>query len=168
MQPDTLAGLKVQPMQTMKPWILALLLSVIVSSGCSGVDKPSPSDSLVAGGSTSSGQTQAITGAGSSFVNPAMAKWAYSFAQTNPNVTINYQSIGSGAGIGQFKKGTVDFGATDVAMPDDDLATLSSPAIQIPMISGCTVVAYNLPGIANGVKLSGDVIADIFLGTITK
>src|SRR5436190_21399824 len=65
--------------------------------------------------------TSTITGAGSTFVNPAMSKWTYAFDDANKGVTINYQSVGSGAGIGQLKAGTVDFAASDVAMGDKDL-----------------------------------------------
>ncbi|MBS1717033.1 MAG: phosphate ABC transporter substrate-binding protein PstS [Armatimonadetes bacterium] len=111
-------------------------------------------------------QSVAITGAGSTFVNPAMSKWAYMYQQDHPGITVNYQSVGSGAGIAQYKAGTVDFGATDAPLSDKDLAEMPSPTIHVPVIAGCEVLAYNLPGVENGLKLSEDVLADMFLGKI--
>lgn len=156
-------------MQNMKTWILALTLAVFVASGCSSSDnKTSDNSTTTSGGSTTSGGTQALTGAGSTFVYPAMSKWTDAYQKANPGVTINYQSVGSGAGIGQLKAGTVDFAASDVAMSDKELGEMPGPVVQVPMVAGCVAIAYNLPGVQSGLKLSGDVIADIYLGKITK
>lgn len=156
-------------MRNMKNWTLAIsIFTLAVCVGCGSTDKGPDTAGTTGTSTTGGGGAVALTGAGSTFVNPAMSKWAYAYGNDHKDVTINYQSVGSGAGIAQFKAGTVDFGATDVAMPDDDVKTIPTEIIQIPMISGCTVLAYNVPGIANGLKLSGDVIADIYLGKITK
>lgn len=148
-------------MRMMKNWTLALVVGLVFAGGCG--------DSSTGGsGGTGGGSTIALTGAGSTFVNPAMSKWTYAYQEANKGVTINYQSVGSGAGIAQVKAGTVDFGASDVAMTDKELADLPAPVVQFPVIAGSEVLAYNLPGIQNGLKLSGDVIADMYLGKITK
>ena len=107
-----------------------------------------------------------LNGAGSTFVNPAMSKWAYQYNIDHPNVTINYQSVGSGAGISQYKAGTVDFGATDAPLSDSDLATMPAPTIHIPVVAGCVVLAYNIPGVNSGLKLDSDAVAGMFLGKI--
>ncbi|HVT13488.1 MAG TPA: phosphate ABC transporter substrate-binding protein PstS [Fimbriimonadaceae bacterium] len=156
----------------MKPWILALTLAAFVAVGCGSDNKTSDTSTTTNGGSSTSstggGNAVALTGAGSTFVYPAMSKWTAAYQQANPGVTINYQPVGSGAGIGQLKAGTVDFAASDVAMSDKELSEMPGPVVQVPMISGCVTIAYNLPGIQSGLKLSGDVIADIYLGKITK
>ena len=106
-----------------------------------------------------------VTGAGASFVYPAMSKWASDYkAATGKEV--NYQSIGSGGGIAQIKAGTVDFGSSDKPLPPEELAR--SGLAQFPSVIGGVVPAFNLPGIAAGaMKLDPDVLADIFLGKIT-
>jgi phosphate transport system substrate-binding protein len=113
-----------------------------------------------------SAQTQ-LTGAGSTFINPVMTKWAAEYHKVDPGVQINYQSIGSGAGIKQISEGTVDFGATDGPMSDAALAKLPAKILHIPTVAGGVVLTYNLPGI-NGLKLDGPTIANIYLGKITK
>jgi phosphate transport system substrate-binding protein len=83
-------------------------------------------------------------------------------------VKINYQSIGSGGGIRQLSEGTVDFGASDSPMKDDEIAKAKGPVMHFPTVLGAVAVTYNLPGIASGLKLSGPVLADIFAGRITR
>src|ERR1035438_9674799 len=95
-----------------------------------------------------------------------MSKWTYTYHQAHADVTVNYQSVGSGAGIAQYQAGNVDFGATDAPLTDKDLAGMPNPTMQFPVTAGCEVLVYNLPGITSGLKLSGDVVADIFLGAI--
>lgn len=114
------------------------------------------------------GDAAAVTlnGAGSTFVNPAMSKWAFEYNKQNPNITINYQSVGSGAGISQYQAGTVDFGATDAPVPDKDLATMPTPTLHIPVVSGAVVITYNVPGVTAALKFSPETLAGIFLGTI--
>ena len=140
----------------------ALTVTVLAVHGCNSGGSGASST----GSSPTPGGNVSLTGAGSSFVNPAMSKWTYTYHQAHADVTVNYQSVGSGAGIAQYQAGNVDFGATDAPLTDKDLAGMPKPTTQFPVTAGCEVLVYNLPGIANGLKLSGDVVADIFLGVI--
>jgi phosphate transport system substrate-binding protein len=106
-----------------------------------------------------------ISGAGSTFVYPVMTRWIENFQRLNPNTRINYQSIGSGGGIQQVKAGTVDFGASDAALTDDQLATMK-PVIQVPESAGPICLTYNLPGLTKPLQLSPEALAGIFLGKI--
>jgi len=109
-----------------------------------------------------------LTGAGSSFDYPFFSKAFYIYNEKNPNVTVNYQSIGSGGGIQQFTAKNVDFGATDVPMNAEELGRAGQPVLQIPVALGGAAVAYNVPGVTATIKLSRQVIADIYLGKILK
>jgi phosphate transport system substrate-binding protein len=113
------------------------------------------------------GETVSLAGAGSTFVNPLMGRWIQDFSQSHPNVQINYQSIGSGGGIQQVKAGTVDFGASDAPMSDQDLTTMP-PVIQFPESAGPVCVTYNLQGLKKPLQLSAEALAGIFLGKITS
>jgi phosphate transport system substrate-binding protein len=106
-----------------------------------------------------------LIGAGSTFVYPIMNRWIADFQQQNPNVKINYQSIGSGGGIQQLKKGLVDFGASDAALDDNQLKEMP-PVVQIPESAGPVCITYNLPELKQPLKLSPNSLAGIFLGTI--
>ena len=101
----------------------------------------------------SSSSTVALNGAGSTFVYPVMGRWIQDFQQSHPNVRINYQSIGSGGGIQQVKSGTIDFGASDAPLSDQDLAQMA-PMIQIPESAGPVCVTYNLEGLHKPLQLS--------------
>ena len=94
-----------------------------------------------------------------------MTRWVQEFSQSHPSVQINYQSIGSGGGIQQVKSKTVDFGASDAALNDDQLAGMQ-PVIQIPETAGPVCVTYNLPGLSQPLQLSATTLAGIFLGNI--
>jgi phosphate transport system substrate-binding protein len=107
-----------------------------------------------------------LTGAGATFPYPIYSKWFSEYA-TKTGVKINYQSIGSGGGIRQLTEGTVDFGASDAPMTDDEVAKLKGPVLHIPTVLGAVVITYNVPDVAAPIKLSGDVIADIFAGKLT-
>ena len=120
----------------------------------------------LAGFAAARAQTQ-LTGAGSTFINPVMTKWAAEYHKVDPSVQINYQSIGSGAGIKQISEGTVDFGATDGPMSDEAIAKLPGKILHIPTVAGGVVLTYNLPGV-NGLKLDGPTVANIYLGKVTK
>ncbi len=109
-----------------------------------------------------------LSGAGASFPAPLYQRWFADFNKKNPTVTISYQSVGSGAGVEQFTKGTVDFGASDVAMKDEEIAKVSKGVLMLPMTAGAIVLAYNLPELKVPLKLSRPVYADILLGKITK
>ena len=109
---------------------------------------------------------QDVTGAGASFPAPLYAKWASEYAKTTGN-KVNYQSVGSGAGIRQIDAKTVDFGASDMPLKDEDLAKKGQ--LQFPTVIGGVVPVVNIQGIAPGqLKLTGQLIADIYLGKITK
>ena len=109
---------------------------------------------------------QQITGAGSTFVYPVLSKWAASYSQDN-GLQVNYQSIGSGGGIAQIKAGTVDFGASDAPLSAKDLS--DAGLAQFPIVIGGIVPVVKLAGVEAGqLKLSGPVLADIFLGKIKK
>jgi len=110
-----------------------------------------------------------LTGAGSTFDYPFFSKAFYDYSQAHSDVTVNYQSIGSGGGIQQFTAKTVDFGATDVPMTSDELARAKDPVVQVPIALGGVAMSYNLPvQINGGLKLTRQVLADVFLGKITK
>lgn len=108
-----------------------------------------------------------LSGAGSTFVYPVMTRWIQDFSNVHKNVQINYQSIGSGGGIQQVKIGTVDFGASDYALTDEQISGMK-PVIQIPESAGPVCITYNLPNLTEPLKISGATLAKIYLGTITS
>jgi len=108
-----------------------------------------------------------INGAGATFPYPIYSKWFDEYAKVDPSVRFNYQSIGSGGGQKQILAQTVDFGASDGPMSDDNLAKAPGKLLHIPTVAGADVVAYNLPG-NPALKLDADTIAGIFLGKINK
>jgi phosphate transport system substrate-binding protein len=116
---------------------------------------------------TAGASAQNITGAGSTFIYPILSKWTSEYTQLHPNVKINYQSIGSGGGIRQVSEGTVDFGASDVTMTDQQLGAAKVKVMALPAILGAVVPVYNVPGVNKELNFSGDVIADIYLGKIS-
>jgi phosphate transport system substrate-binding protein len=109
-----------------------------------------------------------LNGAGASFPNPIYSKWFSEYNKLHPDVQINYQSLGSGAGIRQVLSGTVDFGASDSPMTDEQLAQAKTKILHIPSVLGAVVPAYNLPGISAEIKFTPEVLAGIFLGKIQK
>ncbi len=113
-----------------------------------------------------SAQAQKLTAAGATFPYPIYSKWFSEYSSAHPGVEVNYQSIGSGGGIAQVTKGLVDFGASDMPMTDDMLASSPVKLIHIPTVLGAVVPVYNVPGVAD-IRFSGDVLADIYLGKIT-
>src|SRR5438105_5342438 len=115
---------------------------------------------------TASGQ-MTINGAGATFPYPIYSKWSDEYAQVDPSVRFNYQSIGSGGGQKQILAQTVDFGASDGPMSNDNLAKAPGKILHIPTVAGADVVAYNLPG-SPTLKLDADTIAGIFLGNVKK
>jgi phosphate transport system substrate-binding protein len=115
----------------------------------------------------SAAQAQKLTGAGATFPYPIYSKWFSEYSAAHPGVEINYQSIGSGGGIRQVTSGTVDFGASDGPMTDEQLAASKVKLVHIPTVMGADVPAFNVPGVSD-LKFSGDVLADIFLGKINN
>jgi len=109
-----------------------------------------------------------MNGAGATFPYPLYSKWFYEYSNANPGVRFNYQSIGSGGGIKQITAGTVDFGATDAPMTEEEMGKLPGAILHIPTAMGAVVVVYNLDKVESGMKLTPDLLAGIFLGKITR
>ena len=140
----------------------AVLLVTLLA--CGKEQPQTTADSQIA----SSGGSVDLTGAGATFPYPLYSKWFSDYA-ARTGVRINYQSIGSGGGIRQLSEETVDFGATDGPMSDEEIKRAKGGAVlHIPTVLGADAITYNLPGVASGLKLTPDVLADIFLGKITK
>lgn len=117
--------------------------------------------------SASAAERLELNGAGGSFPAPLYQKWAYAYTQSGLGAKVNYQSVGSSAGISQIKAGTVDFAGTDA--PLSDAACQEAGLEQFHMVSGAVVPAVNLPGVANGqLTLDGATLADIYLGKVTR
>ncbi len=109
-----------------------------------------------------------LNGAGATFPYPIYSKWFDQYHKLYPNIQINYQSVGSGAGIRQLLSGTVDFGASDGPMSDEQLAQAKVKVLHFPTVLGADVPTYNIPGFAQELKFTPEAVAGIFLGTITK
>lgn len=135
--------------------IASLLLFAFGCGGTSG------------GGSNTAGVVR-LQGAGATFPNPLYQKWLSEYGKLNPNVQMDYQSIGSGGGIKQIQEQTVDFGASDSPMKDEDLKKAPGELLHIPTVLGAVVLTYNLPGAQKPLRFSPEVIADIFLGKIKR
>src|SRR5438067_11153836 len=143
----------------MKLRLLLSLTALAMVAACGGSNPASSVD--VGMGS--------LTGAGATFPEPFYSKAFYMYNQSYPQVSVNYQAVGSGAGIQQFIKGTVDFGASDVPMQDADITAAGGAAslVQIPTTLGVVAIAYNLSGVSR-LQLDGPTLAAIYLGTIKK
>ena len=111
---------------------------------------------------------QKLNGAGATFPNPIYSKWFSEYSQQHPGVEINYQPVGSGAGIRQASVGTVDFGATDGPMTNEQMAGAKVKLQHIPTVLGAVVPIYNLPGVGQELRFSPDVLADIYAGKISS
>src|SRR6188474_3076417 len=112
------------------------------------------------GGSGTTGSTINLQGAGATFPNPLYQKWLSEYGKLHANVRIDYQSIGSGGGIKQIKEQTVDFGASDSPMKDEDLKSAPGDILHIPTVLGAVVITYNLAGVNKPLLFSPDVVAD--------
>jgi phosphate transport system substrate-binding protein len=148
----------------------ALIATAVFAAACStessGKAVTDKSGSATAAPRASSGVD--LTGAGATFPFPIYDKWMHEYA-AKTGVKINYQSIGSGGGIQQISKQTVDFGASDAPMSDSDMAKANGgPLLHIPTVIGLVAIAYNVPQITQPLKLTGPLVADIFLGSVTK
>jgi len=120
----------------------------------------------------SQGAKVTLNGAGATFPYPMYSKWFSEYNKVHPEVQINYQSIGSGGGIRQVTEGTVEFGASDMPMTDDQLkeaeGKLKTKVFNLPTVLGAVVPAYNIPGVTGDLKFTGDLLAGIFLGRISN
>jgi phosphate transport system substrate-binding protein len=122
---------------------------------------------LLAGSAAAQG-TMRLNGAGATFPNPIYSKWVLEYHNAHPTVEINYQAIGSGGGIRQFTDHTVDFGATDGPMTDAQIQAVNGNVHHLPTVLGSVVPTYNIPGVTAQLRFTGDVLAGIWLGQITK
>ncbi|HEY9284807.1 MAG TPA: phosphate ABC transporter substrate-binding protein PstS [Pyrinomonadaceae bacterium] len=121
-----------------------------------------------AGGPAGGGAQARVQGAGATFPAPLYFKWANEYKKINAAAAIDYQSTGSGAGVKQFSEGTIDFGATDMAMSDDELRKVQGEVVHVPTVLGAVVLTYNLAGVSQPLKFSPETVADIFLGKIKQ
>lgn len=149
--------------------VLVLSLGLASCGGGGGGEVTTPSSQT--GGSTSGGggggAKASLTGAGASFPAPLYQRWFSEYNKINPGIQVTYQSVGSGAGVEQFTQQTIDFGASDVAMTDEEMAKVEKGVVLLPMTAGSIVIAYNLPGVEE-LKLPRQAYVDIFSGKITK
>jgi phosphate transport system substrate-binding protein len=153
-------------MKVLKALTIASLAAVIIG-GMTMVSCNSKSGSGSDSTASANSDDNTIMGAGSSFDNPLFSKM-FSEYNKQTGLKVNYQSIGSGGGIQQLTNKTVDFGASDAPLTDDQAAKMGAPAIHIPVTAGAVVISYNLPDVKDTLMLTPSVIADIFLGKITK
>jgi phosphate transport system substrate-binding protein len=144
-------------------WLAPVLALSLSLASCGGSQTTSTSE----GAQSTVTKSVSLTGAGASFPAPLYQRWFAEYNKQNPNVQVTYQSVGSGAGVEQFTQQTVDFGASDVAMKDEEIAKVNRGVVLLPMTAGSIVLAYNLPGV-EGLKLSRQVYVDILLGKIKK
>jgi phosphate transport system substrate-binding protein len=144
---------------------LAGCVALALALAACGSSSSSTTSSATTSSTASSSASATISGAGSTFAAPVYEQWA----SAQSGLTVNYQAVGSGAGITAIESKTVDFGASDPplkAADEEAIAKNGSPAVQIPMFLGAITVSYNLPGVKTGLKLDGKTVADIFLGKI--
>ena len=150
----------------------ALALSLVACGGNNQESTaPSGGETETATGNQSQidlAESVTLTGAGASFPAPLYQRWFQEITQVQPNLRVNYQSVGSGAGVKQFTQGTVDFGASDVAMSDEEIQQVDRGVLMLPMTAGAIVLAYNLPDVESGLKLPRDTYVNILLGNITN
>jgi len=142
--------------------VVAFLLGVGVGGVLLGNKNPS------GGSSTCSGTSElTLTGAGATFPYPLIDKWRFEYNKICNNIQVNYQSIGSGGGIQQITARTVDFGASDAPLKASE-RTAAPGLLHLPETLGAVAIVYNVPDVASGLKLTADVIADIFLGNVRR
>jgi len=141
-----------------------LFVISLVVSGCGGPKSGAGADGQAPPG----GRAILLNGAGASFPYPLYSRWIDEYGKTEKNVKINYQSIGSGAGIEQISKKIVDFGGSDAPIKDEKLKELPGEILHIPTVLGAVAVTYNLPGLKQKINFSPAVLADIYLGKIRK
>ncbi len=145
---------------------LTLIVPILVAAACAKGD--GSGSGTASSTNATSGQSVDLTGAGATFPYPIYSKWFSEYAQKT-GVKINYQSIGSGGGIRQLSEQTVDFGASDSPMSDQELAAAKGgPILHFPTVLGAVCITYNLPGISAPIKLTPAALADIFSGRINK
>jgi len=148
-----------------------LMLGVAACGGNSGNGGPTTGNGETSGGGQQKqifDQNVSMTGAGASFPAPLYQNWMQQMNQKYPQLQVNYQSVGSGAGVEQFTSETVNFGASDVAMTDKEMAKVDRGTLLLPMTAGSIVLTYNVPGVESGLNLTRDTYVNILLGNITN
>src|SRR3954447_21195090 len=143
------------------PLIAVLSLMTVSLVSCGGGDNNTAGKMA----NNSNGDDNTLLGAGSTFVYPLFSK-LFSEYNKSSGLKVNYQSIGSGGGILQLTNKTVDFGDSDAPLNEEQTQKIAAPVLHIPMCSGAVVLSYNLPGLKDTLKLTPDIIANIFLGKI--
>ena len=144
-----------------------LVISLLAVAAACSPDKSKSGTASDTSAATATSSSADLTGAGATFPAPIYSKWFAEYA-TKTGVKINYQAIGSGGGIRQLSEATVDFGASDSPMKDDEIAKAKGPVLHIPTVLGAVALTYNLPEVTTQLKLTGEVVASIFMGKITK
>lgn len=144
---------------------LFVICAVVALAGCSGSRESSPPSGSTASSSGGKGQ---INGAGATFPYPIYSKWFAEYHKLHPDVEINYQSLGSGAGIRQLISRTVFFGASDQPMSDEQLKSAPGRVLHFPTVLGAVVPVYNIPNVREELKFTGPLLADIVLGKVRK
>lgn len=152
-------------MRILPRWrLLAAALSVFALGACSG-EEPAQESTASA---DESGVKLRIEGAGATFPEPLYQRWIETYGEQHPEIAFSYEGVGSGEGIRRFLAESVDFGASDAAMSDADLAKVGDRgALMVPMTAGMVVLAYNVPGVEDGLRLPRDLLADIFAGKVS-
>lgn len=146
--------------------ILTSISVVALSAGLVACGQQEASSPNADGGKLALNENVSLVGAGASFPTPLYQRWFQEINQDYPNLRINYQSVGSGAGVEQFTTGTVDFGASDVAMTDEEIQKVERGVLLLPMAAGSIVLTYNLPTVESGLKLPREVYTGILQGQI--
>jgi phosphate transport system substrate-binding protein len=150
----------------MRAKFVVLASALAVAAGCSGGSQPATTGGAPA--PAAAGDGSQINGAGATFPNPLYSKWFTEYNKLHPEVRINYQPLGSGAGIRQLTSRTVFFGASDQPMKDDQLKSAAGKILHFPTVLGAVVPVYNLSGVSQQLKFTGPLLADIVLGKVKK
>ena len=152
-----------------RQWLAVSAVAGTLAVGVAACGSSNDNGSNAATGGTGSGGNASgtVNGAGSTLAQPIYQQWGSDLK--GQGITVNYQGVGSGAGVASFAAGTADFAASDPALTPDDVKTIKkSPPLQIPTVFGAITVSYNVSGVDKGLKLDGKTIADIFLGKVKK
>ncbi len=154
--------------RTARRHALALLFAALLAASTAACSGERAGGFAGVGRGSGGGGTVRLQGAGATLPNPLYQKWLSEYGKLNPQAKIDYQSKGSGFGIQQIQAQTVDFGASDAPMSDEDLRRSPGELLHIPTVLGAVVIAYNLQGIERPLRFAPDVLADIFLGKVKK
>jgi len=149
--------------------VLALGSAAALALGVAACGSSKSNSSTSSNGGSSSSSSAALNGAGSTFQAPLVSEWANRF-KSSAGITVNYQPVGSGAGIAQLTAGTVDFAGSDAVMKPEEVSAAAAKGtpVHLPIALGAVTVSYNLSGVRSGLRLDGPTIANIFLGRVAK